>query len=604
MTESRDISDIDIQTKVSAMHSALTYDAPLLVILIVLSFFVAILEGFGLSFLLPIVELAQGSSTTQPDSRYFQYFTDFYEFLGLPLTLETAVGGVILVLTARFVGAFAREYLRVSIENSYLRHLRQRAFSEALRADISYFDERGSDELLNAIITETEKASEFLKVSIQFSQQLLIALVYAGIAVYIEPRLTIASAVVLGLGAGMLRNRITAGYSIGQQLTQANELIQTAVQASLQGIRDVKLFTMSTEFEEQFDSAVSQYVDSSVKLGRNQAAMSNLYQLLSMVAVFLLVYLLLELTVLPLSVVGVYLLSIFRLAPRASLLNSHIYVLETRLPHLIKIQDLEKEMQSNREPDDGTKPVPEDISSVVFDDVSFSYEEGEPVLNGVSFEMSTDEFVAFVGQSGAGKSTIALLLARMYQPDSGEIRVNGTPIREFDLDGWRKRIAVVRQSPFIFNDTLRKNLTVGNRSASQADIDRVCEIAKVDEFRQELPDGYDTVLGDDGVRLSGGQRQRVALARALLKDADLLILDEATSDLDSDLEQQVQSSIEQMERNYGILTIAHRLSTVVNADQIYTVNDGTITEKGSHSALVDGDGEYAHLYDIQSSEGL
>jgi subfamily B ATP-binding cassette protein MsbA len=161
---------------------------------------------------------------------------------------------------------------------------------------------------------------------------------------------------------------------------------------------------------------------------------------------------------------------------------------------------------------------------------------------------------------------------------------------------------VVRQDPHIFNDTLRYNLTIGNRDVSQKALDRVTRIARVDEFFDELPEGYDTQLGDDGVRLSGGQRQRVALARALLKDADVLVLDEATSDLDSNLEKQVQKSIESMEWDYAMVGIAHRLSTVKNADRIYTVDEGEIIETGKHEELIDNSGQYAELYAIQSDE--
>jgi subfamily B ATP-binding cassette protein MsbA len=267
----------------------------------------------------------------------------------------------------------------------------------------------------------------------------------------------------------------------------------------------------------------------------------------------------------------------------------------------VRTQQFIEELANRAEPNDPTVDTPTRVQLIEFENVRFSYVgQNESALEGVSFSFEPGEFIGFVGQSGAGKSTIVSLLVRMYEPDAGDIRANGRPIHEMDIDEWRERVAIVRQDPYIFNDTLRYNLTVGARNASQAEIDRVCEIARVDEFMEELPQGYDTYVGDEGVRLSGGQRQRVALARALLKDADVLVLDEATSNLDSDLEQQVQQSIEQMERDYAIVAIAHRLSTVQNADRIYTLESGQVTEVGDHTELLDAGGKYAELYAIQS----
>jgi subfamily B ATP-binding cassette protein MsbA len=189
----------------------------------------------------------------------------------------------------------------------------------------------------------------------------------------------------------------------------------------------------------------------------------------------------------------------------------------------------------------------------------------------------------------------------MYGYDGGSIMINGTPIEAFPNDRWREEISVVRQNPYVFNETLWYNLTVGNRAASREAVEEVCEVARVTEFVDELEDGYETVLGDDGVQLSGGQRQRVALARALLKDTELLILDEATSDLDTRLEQQVQANIEEMADDYTIITIAHRLSTVRNADRIYTVEDGRVVEEGRHTDLIERAGSYAELYQTQQT---
>jgi subfamily B ATP-binding cassette protein MsbA len=274
--------------------------------------------------------------------------------------------------------------------------------------------------------------------------------------------------------------------------------------------------------------------------------------------------------------------------------------MEGNLSHLVRTQEFVEELDEQREQTGNATPG--EVSVVEFKNVGFSYTEDEHVFDGISFSVDKGEFVAFVGQSGAGKSTIVSLLMRFYNPDKGTITADGTPIEEFDLQAWRNRIAVVRQQPFIFDDTLERNITIGNRDASREEIKRVCNIAMVEEFVDDLPNGYNTRLGDDGVRLSGGQRQRVALARALLTDADFLVLDEATSDLDSSLEKDVQVSIEAMDRDFGMIVIAHRLSTVKNADRIYTIEDGKIIESGSHSELLTDQGEYAKMYTIQSEK--
>jgi subfamily B ATP-binding cassette protein MsbA len=305
-----------------------------------------------------------------------------------------------------------------------------------------------------------------------------------------------------------------------------------------------------------------------------------------------------------LGALGIFLFAMFKLGPTASELNSKFYRIENYLPHLVRTQAFIDDIEGHSEPTTASEPVPEEVRTIEFDDIRFAYSGQEDVaLKGVYFKFEKGDFIGFVGQSGAGKSTIFSLLIRKYEPDAVKIRANGRPIHEMEIDEWRSKVAVVRQNPFIFEDTLRYNLTVGNRGVSKAELDRVARIARVDEFFDELPNGYETRLGDDGVRLSGGQRQRVALARALLKDADVLILDEATSDLDSSLEREVQASIERMDREYAMVGIAHRLSTVKNADRIYTVDDGRIVEAGRHGELVDAGGQYAELYTLQSQSG-
>jgi subfamily B ATP-binding cassette protein MsbA len=595
---------VSTRGKLQALWSVATYRPGLTAAIIALSLVAAALEGVGLSFLVPIIELAQSggsaSEAAADSGGTFGAFAQASQYIGVPFTLEYVVLGVAGVMVVRFTSSFLVAWFRAALRADYVRNVRVELFENTLRARIGYFDSRGSDEILNAVITETKHTGTVIRSAVSLIEQGLISLVYLTIAMFLAPYLTLVTAVVLGGGVYLIRNRLESGYDLGDRVAQANEAVQEAVQAGTQGIRDVKLFGLSEELFTDFRAAVDQYAESVVSIRRNEAAIDNFYQLVIAVTVFVLIYLAVTFSSLSLSGLGVFLFAMFRLGPKLSMLNHFFYRLEGNLPHLVRTQRYNEELRAQEEPNPATADLPEPIDRVRFRDVEFAYDTSEQVVDDLTFAVERGEFVAFVGPSGAGKSTVVSLLTRMYEPDDGAIEADDVPVDRVDVSEWRSRVSVVRQNPFIFDDTLQFNVTVGNRDATQAEIERACEIAQVTEFLDDLPDGYDTELGDDGVRLSGGQRQRIAIARALLEDADLLVLDEATSDLDTELEKRVHAGIEAMERDYAIVVIAHRLSTVTNADRIYAMEDGSIAEAGPHEELLEKDGQYASLYSVQT----
>ena len=592
-----DTDRITWREKGQALYRVASYRPEFAAIIVVLGGFVAALEGIGLSFIYPIMEVAQ-SGEAEAEDAIMSAFLSAYELAGIPFTLGFLIIGIAGVMTVRFTSSFLVAWFRVILQKRYERDLRERTFQRALSARIGYFDERGSDDILNAIITETRYSGKVIRSAVQSLETLALALVYLSIMFYIAPMMTVFALGLLGGITVFMRYVIEPAYTAGTRVAEANERVQQSVQAGTQGIRDVKLFNLVGEVYDSFEDSIQQYTGSEINLKRNEAALRNFYDLAAALSLFVLIYVGFTFSELTLGALGIFLFAMFRLSPLVSRLNSQVYKVEGNVSHLVRTQEFVDELET-REESDGSRSIDE-IGQVQFEDVHFSYDGEEKVLDGLSFEVEKGEFVGFVGQSGAGKSTVVSILARMYRPDRGEVHSEGVPIEEFDLEEWRSRIAFVRQKPFIFNDTLERNVTVGSRDATRREVKQVCEIAKVDEFLNDLPDGYESRLGDDGVRLSGGQRQRVALARALLKDADFLVLDEATSDLDSNLEKEVQTAIESMNREYGIVTIAHRLSTVKNADRIYTLDNGEIVEKGSHEKLLADNGEYANLYTIQS----
>jgi subfamily B ATP-binding cassette protein MsbA len=239
--------------------------------------------------------------------------------------------------------------------------------------------------------------------------------------------------------------------------------------------------------------------------------------------------------------------------------------------------------------------------AIVVRDVSFDY-GGEPVLNGVSFEVRKGEIVALVGPSGVGKSTLADLILRLYDPVSGSITIDGHDLRELRQDSYRPLFGVVPQEPLLFNATIRDNIAYGRDGLSEADIVRAAQIANAHEFIAEFADGYDTMVGDRGIRLSGGQRQRVAIARAVVGHPPILVLDEATSSLDSESERLVQQAIDRVIQGTTAIVIAHRLSTVLHADKIVVLNRRRVEAVGRHVELLTTSETYGHLYRRQFAE--
>ena len=239
-------------------------------------------------------------------------------------------------------------------------------------------------------------------------------------------------------------------------------------------------------------------------------------------------------------------------------------------------------------------------SNIDFKDISFKYDStNAQAIKNIHFNVQGNTMSAFVGHSGAGKSTIINLLPRFYDPQNGSIKIDNQDIRKVSLSSLRKNISMVSQDVILFDDTVRKNIGYAKENASQTEIEKACEYAAADDFIKKLPQGYDTIIGENGVRLSGGQKQRISIARAILKESPIILLDEATSSLDAESEEIVQNAILNLTKNKTTLVIAHRLSTIHNADKIFVLKNGEIIDSGKHDFLIKNCNEYKSLYDKQ-----
>ncbi len=297
-----------------------------------------------------------------------------------------------------------------------------------------------------------------------------------------------------------------------------------------------------------------------------------------------------------------FLVALHRMTPRLGAIHSSLATLAALIPNIARVAEI---LQEQEDPEilRSDRPFPGFKEVVEFRQVTLCYRPDEPpAVKDLSFRIHRGHLTALVGMSGAGKSTAVDLLVRLFEPTSGEILVDGVPLSVYSLSSWRQQLGVVFQEPFLFHSSIRENIAFGKPSATMEEIVAAAKAAYADEFIRRLADGYETVVGDRGWRLSGGQRQRIALARALIRQPKLLILDEATSALDSESERFIQQTMAEQRGIRTILIIAHRLSTVSRADQIFVLDGGRLVEEGTHDSLVVSHGLYAHLWHLQSQD--
>jgi ATP-binding cassette subfamily B protein len=267
----------------------------------------------------------------------------------------------------------------------------------------------------------------------------------------------------------------------------------------------------------------------------------------------------------------------------------------TDIEQMFDLLDVQQEVQDKP----SAEPLDVDKGAIRFNDVHFAYDANRPILKGVSFEVPAGKTVAIVGPSGAGKSTISRLLFRFYDVQSGSVTIDGQDVRDVTQESLRKVIGMVPQDTVLFNDTIAYNIRYGRTDASDQEVEKAAEMAQISGFIKHLPEGYQAMVGERGLKLSGGEKQRVAIARTILKAPPILILDEATSALDTATEQEIQSALDIVSRGRTTLVIAHRLSTVIGADEIIVLKEGLIAERGTHRALLKQDGLYASMWNRQ-----
>ncbi|HEX7797695.1 MAG TPA: ABC transporter ATP-binding protein [Vicinamibacterales bacterium] len=566
--------------------------------IIALGLFQSLTEGLGIWLFVPLLHgLIAGANGPPPGQwplnaldRLFQSVDPDHRLAAIALSLFAVV--LISALLAYVHGA-----LFSWLNGDIAHHLRRGIFRQLLTVSFGFIERDRSGRLLNVLASDTWRTSDALKILVHMIITGGTVLVYIALLLLMSWRLTLLVAVAMLLVSGVVRLFTSGIRQLGERVTRLNSELAHRMVEGVDGMRIIRAFGREEYEQGRFDLASDHLRRALLRLGLIEGAVHPVHEVL----VSGLLLLILFATAHGASDVPVFLVFVFvlyRLQPR-------VKDLEASRVQLIALGTSVAEVVSMIEPGDkayvtsGTLPHGT-LTGLVFERVSFRYEaEAEPALVNASFEIPAGQTTALVGPSGGGKSTIIKLILRFHDPTEGAITSNGRELADYELESWRGRIGLVSQDSYLFNASVRDNIAYGRLNARPDEIIEAARQADAHDFITRLPDRYDTTLGHRGIRLSGGQQQRIALARALIRNPEILILDEATNALDSISENWIQHTLETLSGHRTVIVIAHRLATIEHADQIIVLEKGTVRERGNLATLMAADGLFARLYHLQ-----
>ena len=510
-----------------------------------------------------------------------------------------AIPVAMLVLALlRGLGAIAGEYLLSRISFRAIHVIRSQLFDRLLAMPSAFYDKSAQGHLVSRLTFTAaqlrDSTTDALKIIVQDGLKVVVLL---GYMLYLNWMLTATFLVIAPVVGMIVRYASRRFRRISKRIQDSMGDVTHVASEAVAAYRDVKVYGGEDYERHRFTTASDSNRRQNLKMTATKATSAQFIQLLAAGGLAMLVALLLRPEVaggMSPGVVMVYLGVAGLLANPIKRLSDVNARLQRGLAAAV---DIFAQLDQATEDDAGDLDIERVQGAIRFEGVSFGYADGKPVVKDVSFAVQPGQTVALVGRSGSGKSTLASLISRFYEPTSGTILLDGEPLGRYRLACLRRQIALVPQNVTLFNDSLVNNIAYGGLvDAARECIDTAVRRAHADVFADRMPEGLDTVVGDDGVLLSGGERQRIAIARALLKDAPILILDEATSSLDAHAERHIQAALEEVMRDRTTVVIAHRLSTVEKADLILVIDDGRIIERGDHAALMAANGAYANLY--------
>ena len=516
--------------------------------------------------------------------------------------LNLIAGGIIVVFFFRGIFYYGQSYLVSFVGQRVVIDIREALFEKFQRMPLAYFDRHQTGEIMSYVTNDVQALQNALVdklIELVTESSVLVGSIV--LMFYLDWKLTLITLItvpLVGQAMNIFGKKLKkSGIVIQERLADINSLLQESISA----VRVVKSFVRERYEIERFHRQNELNFQAEMKNVQLTSLLTPTVEFLAAITVTFILWIggyevvQGDLTAGALVAFLTYAVNLANPVKRISRIYGTVQRAMAAADRVFDVIDMEEMIHDKED----AVPLPKIEGRVAVKDVSFSYKEGAPALSHVSLEASPGQLVAFVGPSGAGKSTIANLIPRFYEVDEGVIEIDGHDVRDVTLNSLREQIGIVPQETMLFSSSVRENIRYGRLEATDEEVEEAARAANAEEFILQLPQGYETKIGERGLNLSGGQRQRIAIARAILKNPRILILDEATSALDTESEKIVQAALDKLMVGRTSFAIAHRLSTIFNADCIYVIDGGRIVEQGTHAELLAAGGLYSTLYNIQ-----